>query len=172
MLRDEFVLPPDTVYLDGNSLGPLPRAARDAVERRLGEWETAAVRGWEGWLELAESLAPRIARLVGALPSEVVATGSITVNLHALLATFHRPEGRRRNLLVTSLDLGFNNGPSSSSALPPSTYEALEPATRNEVIRLLQAKYPQYGEWSTPFGAAMIVTVDHWTSWTLAAPDR
>lgn len=43
---------------------------------------------------------------------------------------------------------------------------------RDLTIRLLQAKYPQYGEWSTPFGAAMIVTVDHWTSWTLAAPDR
>lgn len=104
MLRRELILPEGDIYLDGNSLGPLPRASREAIERRVAEWGSLGVRGWEEWLALAESLAPKIARLVGAFPGEVIATGSITVNLHALLATFHRSSGARRNLLVTSLD--------------------------------------------------------------------
>lgn len=104
MLRDSFVLPEGTIYLDGNSLGPLSHASRAAVEKRLSEWADGGVLGWEKWHSLAESLSPAIARLVGALPSEVIATGSITQNLHAMLATFFRPEGRRRHLLATSLD--------------------------------------------------------------------
>lgn len=42
---------------------------------------------------------------------------------------------------------------------------------RDLTIRLLQAKYPQYATWSTPFGAAMIVTIERWSSWSLA-PDE
>ena len=100
---DLFELPPG-IYLDGNSLGPLPRAARAAVLRRLDDWARDAVSGWDSWFGLAESLSPGVARLVGALPHEVIATGSITANLHSLLATLYQPEGRRRALVATSLD--------------------------------------------------------------------
>ncbi|GMA16818.1 kynureninase [Deinococcus metallilatus] len=103
MRRDLFAMPPG-IYLDGNSLGVMPFAAREAVLRRLDEWQTEAVSGWDAWFGLAESLSPSIARLVGALPQEVIATGSITANLHALLATLYRPEGARRHLVATSLD--------------------------------------------------------------------
>jgi kynureninase len=101
--RDAFAMPKG-IYLDGNSLGPMPHLARAAVERRLRQWAQEGVNAWEDWFDLAERLSPALARLVGASASEVVATGSITANLHALLATFYRPDGERRNLLATELD--------------------------------------------------------------------
>jgi len=103
MRRDLFPMPPG-IYLDGNSLGLMPHAARGAVQQRLLEWEESAVGGWDDWFGLSEKLAAQVARLVGAGPLEVAVTGSITSNLHALLATFYRPEGSRRNLLATALD--------------------------------------------------------------------
>ncbi len=103
MKRDAFLLPRG-VYLDGNSLGPLSYAAQAATERRLKQWQHLAVGGWDEWFGLAERLSPALARLVGAKSEEVIATGSITSNLHALLATFYRPGGARRNLLATCLD--------------------------------------------------------------------
>ena len=107
MKRDAFLLPRG-IYLDGNSLGPLTYGAQAATERRLKQWQHLAVNGWDEWFGLAERLSPALARLVGAKPEEVIATGSITSNLHALLATFYQPDNRRdgarRNLLATSLD--------------------------------------------------------------------
>lgn len=100
---DLFELPPG-IYLDGNSLGLLPRAARAAVTRRLDDWARDAVGGWDTWFGLAESLSPGVARLVGARESEVIATGSITANLHSLLATLYRPTRERRALVATALD--------------------------------------------------------------------
>ncbi|AZI42237.1 kynureninase [Deinococcus psychrotolerans] len=101
--RELFALPKG-IYLDGNSLGLMPLSAHQAVVRRLGEWQTQAVSGWDEWFGMAESLSPALARLVGASPREVIATGSITSNLHALLATLYRPQGERKHLLATALD--------------------------------------------------------------------
>ena len=103
MKRESFLLPAE-IYLDGNSLGPLPRAAQSAVERKLLQWQSFAVSGWSEWFELAESFSPTLARLIGARPQEVCATGGLTINLHALMATFYRPTGSRRDLLATELD--------------------------------------------------------------------
>jgi kynureninase len=100
---DAFLLPKG-VYLDGNSLGPLSHGAQAAIERRMRQWQYHGVAGWDDWFGLSERLSGALARLLGAYPDEVIATGSITVNLHALLATFHRPAGRRRALLATELD--------------------------------------------------------------------
>ena len=103
MRRELFKMPPG-IYLDGNSLGLMPFAAKAAVEKRLLEWEESAVGGWEDWFGLSERLAPKVARLVGANRDEVAVTGSITGNLHALLATFYQPQNVRRNILATELD--------------------------------------------------------------------
>ncbi len=104
MRRADFAVPEDTNYLDGNSLGLMPHAARARVLRRLDEWAGRAALGWDAWFSLAESLTPTVADLVGAEPHEVAVTGSITVNLHSLLATFYRPQGERRHLVATALD--------------------------------------------------------------------
>ena len=86
------------IYLDGNSLGLCTHEAEAAVLRTLAEWRERAIHGWtEGthpWLFLAERTGAQLARLVGAVPESVVAMGSITVNLHQLLATLYEGEGK------------------------------------------------------------------------------
>jgi kynureninase len=103
MKRSSFAMPPG-IYLDGNSLGVMPHAAHRQVEIRLDQWRHQAALGWDSWFGLAESLSPAIARLVGAKSTEVIATGSITANLHALLSSLYRPEGQRRVIVATALD--------------------------------------------------------------------
>jgi kynureninase len=86
--RDRFVLPEGTIYLDGNSLGAMPRAVaqrlRDAVER---EWAQGLIRSWNdaGWYTAPQRAAAKIARLVGAQPDEVIVADSTSVNLFKLL---------------------------------------------------------------------------------------
>ena len=105
--REEFHLG-DGVYLDGNSLGLLSRRAERTLSEALADWRERAIAGWtEGqrpWFYLAEEVGAMTAPLVGAAPEEVVATGSTTVNVHQLVATFYRPEGRRTKILATQLD--------------------------------------------------------------------
>jgi len=88
-LREEFALPQGVVYLDGNSLGALPRAAaarvRDVVER---EWGESLIRSWNrhGWIDLPARVAALLAPLVGAAADEVAVADSTSVNLFKLLA--------------------------------------------------------------------------------------
>ena len=106
--RDRFHVPEGQIYLDGNSLGLLTRDAAAEVQRALLQWQTLGIGGWldadPPWFTLGEELGALVAPLVGAEPAAVVVTGSTTVNLHALLATFYRPEGSRRKILATALD--------------------------------------------------------------------
>lgn len=97
--RSSFLLPAG-VYLDGNSLGPASLASQAAIERRMRQWHHHGVAAWDDWFGLSERLRPALARLVGAHPDEVIASGGITVNLHALLAGLYRPEGRRRAIVA------------------------------------------------------------------------
>lgn len=86
--RDEFVIAdPDLIYLDGNSLGRMPKKAaaiaRDVVERQWGE---RLIRSWgEGWYELPQRLGVKIATLIGAQPDEVLVTDSTSVNFFKLV---------------------------------------------------------------------------------------
>jgi kynureninase len=107
--RSEFHLPvaangqPQS-YFCGNSLGLQPRRARDYVLEELREWEKHAVEAHfnavRPWLSYHERLTPGLAMLAGALPSEVVAMNSLTVNLHLLLASFYRPTQERYKILI------------------------------------------------------------------------
>ena len=97
----EFAKPPG-IYFAGNSLGLMPRAAESAVVKLIQEWKQHAIEGWTDcrWLDQAERLSPALAPLVGADPDEVIVTGTTTVNLHQLLATFYRPRGNKRKILI------------------------------------------------------------------------
>ncbi|MBI3912669.1 MAG: kynureninase [Chloroflexi bacterium] len=96
--RDEFVIAdPDTIYLDGNSLGRLPKQSaarvREVVEQ---EWGTRLIRGWgEGWFTAPQRIGGKIARLIGARDDEVIVSDSTSVNLFKLaVAALHARRGR------------------------------------------------------------------------------
>ncbi len=95
--RDRFLLPAG-VYLDGNSLGPVPRTLPGRIEEFLSrEWGTDLIASWNrhDWIGLPERLGTRIAPLLGAAPDEVVAADSVSVNLFKLLgALLRRSPGR------------------------------------------------------------------------------
>jgi len=103
-----FYKTPGTIYLDGNSLGLLSRDAEAALLDTLEQWKSLGIDGWLGadppWFYLGEHLGEQSAELVGAQPDEVVVAGTTTVNLHALVATFYRPEGQHRKILAGDLD--------------------------------------------------------------------
>jgi kynureninase len=87
--RERFTLPDDVIYLDGNSLGALPRATlahlANAVET---EWGRGLIRSWNeaGWVNLAQRVGAKIAPLIGAAADEVIVADSTSINLFKLLA--------------------------------------------------------------------------------------
>src|SRR3954464_10378079 len=86
--RDRFVFADDeTIYVDGNSLGRLPRAAAERIAVRVEEWGSRLVTAWEDWIELPREVGDLLARgALGARPGEVVVCDSTTVNLYKLAA--------------------------------------------------------------------------------------
>ena len=87
--REQFALPHGVIYLDGNSLGPLPKATADVLDdvvRR--QWGHDLITSWNkhGWVDLPQRLGAKIARLIGAHPHEVIVADSISVNLFKLVA--------------------------------------------------------------------------------------
>jgi len=86
---DRFDLPERVIYLDGNSLGALPRATMPAMERAVREeWGKGLIRSWNdaGWFDMAQRIGGKIAPLIGAAPSEVIACDSTSVNLFKLIS--------------------------------------------------------------------------------------
>ncbi len=106
--RDRFYGLPGCIYMDGNSLGLMSFDAESTLLRVMDEWKKLGIRGWSGaempWIEYAERLGELQAPIVGAHPDEVVVTGGTTVNLHALVATFYRPEPGRRKVIADELN--------------------------------------------------------------------
>ena len=87
--RARFVVPDGVVYLDGNSLGALPRATAARVAQVVErEWGAGLIRSWNdaGWIDLPRRVGDKIARLIGARAGEVIVADSTSVNLFKLLA--------------------------------------------------------------------------------------
>lgn len=110
-MRDEFHFPRDergdtAIYLCGNSLGLQSRRAGQFVREELEDWAKFGVDGHlrarRPWLPYHRLATAGLAELCGALPGEVVAMNTLTVNLHLLMASFYRPAGRRRRILIES----------------------------------------------------------------------
>ena len=98
--RDEFVITdPNLIYLDGNSLGRLPRRTIDFMRGVVEhEWGERLVRGWgEGWMDAPKKLGAKIARLIGAGEDEVLVTDATSINLFKLvIAALRARPGRKK----------------------------------------------------------------------------
>jgi kynureninase len=103
--RQDFAIPPGMIYLDGNSLGVLPKnvPARvlDTAEKQWGE---SLIISWNehGWFHLPRRIGDRIARLIGAPPGSVIAGDTISINLFKLLGAAARMRPSRRVILSDS----------------------------------------------------------------------
>ena len=107
--RDKFYLPlgkdgKPLIYFAGNSLGLMPKSAREIVEEELNNWAKLGVDAHHAtgtpWYTYHEALRQPTARLVGAKPLEVICMNSLTVNLHLMMATFYRPTKARFKILM------------------------------------------------------------------------
>lgn len=106
--RDEFHFPQHAggpvLYFTGNSLGLQPKAAAEALKQELDDWARYGVEGHfqakHPWFSYHEELTDSTARLVGALPEEVVVMNQLTSNLHFLLVSFYRPGEKRKKILT------------------------------------------------------------------------
>ena len=97
-----FHLPEGMIYLDGNSLGPLPKAAPARVERTLrDEWGDMLITGWNkaGWMDLPARLGDRIARLIGAAPGTVAMGDTLSIKVYQALASALEMRPDRRVIL-------------------------------------------------------------------------
>lgn len=105
-LRETFHLPDGVIYLDGNSLGPLPRATAARLAEVIGgEWGQGLVGSWNtaGWIEAPHRVGDKIARLIGAGPGEVVVADSTSVNLYKAVwaaVQWQRAGDPRRDLVL------------------------------------------------------------------------
>jgi kynureninase len=104
-LRAGFLFPErGPLYFAGHSLGLQPRRARELVLQELDDWARFAVDGHfaarDPWVSYHELLTAPTARLVGALPHEVVVMNTLSVNLHLLMVSFYRPRPGKDRLLI------------------------------------------------------------------------
>ena len=108
-VRDKFHLPlgkdgKPLIYFAGNSLGLMPKSARQVVDQELDDWAKLGVdahlEAKTPWYSYHETLRKPTARLIGAKPVEVICMNSLTVNLHLMMATFYRPTKSRFKILM------------------------------------------------------------------------
>ena len=106
-LRQQFDLPEDVIYLDGNSLGVLPRATAERVQQVINEeWGSGLIRSWNsaGWMDMPQRIGDKIARLVGAGAGELVVADSTSVNLFKVLSaalTICKADAPIRNTIIS-----------------------------------------------------------------------
>ncbi|HSF64666.1 MAG TPA: kynureninase, partial [Paracoccaceae bacterium] len=100
--RAMFDIPERVIYLDGNSLGPLPRAAAARVARTVtDEWGKMLITGWNraGWMDQPARVGDRIARLIGAEPGTVVMGDTLSIKVYQALASALEMNPTRRVIL-------------------------------------------------------------------------
>ncbi len=88
-LKDQFSLPPGVIYLDGNSLGAMPRSTAARVQQVITqEWGQDLIKSWNtaGWMDLPSRIGDKIGRLIGARPGEVIVADSTSLNLFKVLS--------------------------------------------------------------------------------------
>lgn len=131
--RDQFYIPlingKESVYFTGNSLGLQPKTTQDYVLNELEDWASFGVEGHfharKPWMPYHEIFSEQVAKIVGALPEEVVVMNQLTVNLHLLMVTFYRPEQQRYKIICEAKAF-----PSDQYAMESQVrYHGYDPAT-------------------------------------------
>jgi kynureninase len=157
--RGQFLIPQkdgqSITYFCGNSLGLQPRSTRAALNRELDVWQHHGVEGWfegeEPWLYYHRYCKEPLAKIVGALPSEVCSMNNLTVNLHLMLTSFYKPEGNRTKVLRVAGDF-----PSDQYALETHIKSrGLDPT--NTIIEIT----PQEGEYTLQTDAILAAIREH-----------
>lgn len=105
--RSRFIIPErsgkEQIYFLGNSLGLQPKSAKQHIQQVLDEWGEYGVEGFfageSPWLQYHDQLTKSLSAIVGALPHEVVVMNQLTVNLHLMMVSFYKPDGKRRKIL-------------------------------------------------------------------------
>lgn len=104
--RERFYFPgfiSNPIYFTGNSLGLQPKSTAAYIQQELDDWAYYGVEGHfrarRPWFSYHEQLSAKAAKIVGAKEKEVVITHSLTTNLHLLMVSFYRPQGRRTKIL-------------------------------------------------------------------------
>ncbi|NIK74637.1 kynureninase [Thermonema lapsum] len=106
--RNEFHIPrrngQEVIYLCGNSLGLQPKRTAQTIDQEMERWRTLAVDGhFEGatrWFDYHKALQPMLAPIVGAHPDEITVMNNLTSNLHFMMVSFYRPQGKRFKVLM------------------------------------------------------------------------
>mgnify|MGYP006396472775 FL=1 len=106
--REQFSLPKNTIYLDGNSLGALPTRVKQRVKAVTEQqWGEDLISSWNthDWVSLPQQVGDKIAPVIGANPGDVICCDSISVNLFKLLsAAVQFNASRQRNKIISSSD--------------------------------------------------------------------
>ncbi len=105
--RDRFLIDdPELIYLDGNSLGRVPKDAIALMERLIRhQWGNRLIRAWnDEWMELSTRIGAKLAGLIGALPDEVVIADSTSVNLFKLITGALKERPGRRRIVTDSVN--------------------------------------------------------------------
>lgn len=106
--KQEFYLPENQLYMDGNSLGLMSKRSEATLSKVIDSWKEKGIDGWtegeEPWFTYPEQLSERVAPIVGAKGHEVMVTGSITVNIHQMLSTLFHPTAEKNVIVVDELN--------------------------------------------------------------------
>jgi kynureninase len=110
--REEFDLPEGLVYLDGNSLGPLPKKSKERARRVVEqEWGQDLIKSWNkaGWFQMGERIGDKIAGLIGADAGEVMVCDNTSLNLFKVLSLALDIKADRRRILMEGSNFPTDN---------------------------------------------------------------
>lgn len=104
--RNQFVVDENVIYLDGNSLGRLPKKTKAVLQDIVeNQWGNRLIRSWnEHWLDLPKSISAKLATIVGASPDEIFVGDSTSVNLYKLAFAALKLQESRTEILTDSLN--------------------------------------------------------------------
>lgn len=154
-LREDFLLPPDRLYFNGNSLGPLSRRVQARIDEVVTqEWGQDLVASWNqaGWVDLPLRLGDKIGRLLGAAPGQTLACDSTSINVYKLMGAALDRTPERREVLI------------EQDAFPTDHYMAAALARQHPRIQLRTVSGGEMYEAIGPHTAAALLNHVHYRS--------